>query len=159
MSLIQNKKLHLNYEIKETLEAGLKLTGNEVKAIRSGQAQIDGAKIIIRGGEAFVVGLQISSYQNQKKINPPSSDNNKNKIKIEESKINNQTSDRIVKLLLNKNEIFKLHQFSEKGFQLQAEKIYTVHGLLKLQIAVGKRKKKADKRETIRQKDFKRDDI
>lgn len=157
MSLIHNKKLHLNYEIKETLEAGLQLTGNEVKAIRSGQAQIDGAKIIIRGGEAFVVGLQISPYQNQnsKKIISSPSPNKKNN----ENKIINQNSDRIVKLLLNKNEIFKLHQFSEKGFQLQAEKIYTLHGLLKLQIAIGKRKKKNDKRETIRQKDFKRDDI
>ena len=146
MSLIQNKKLHLNYEIKETLEAGLKLTGNEVKAIRSGQAQIDGAKIIIRGGEAFVVGLQISPYQNQD-------------ARINKNEIHNQMNDRVVKLLLNKNEIFKLYQLSEKGFQLQAEKIYTLHGLLKLQIAVGKRKKKNDKRETIRQKDFKRDDI
>jgi len=157
MSLIHNKKLHLNYEIKETLEAGLQLTGNEVKAVRSGQAQIDGAKIIIRGGEAFVVGLQISPYQNQniKKIISSPSPNKKNN----ENKIINQNSDRIVKLLLNKNEIFKLHQFSEKGFQLQVEKIYTLHGLLKLQIAIGKRKKKNDKRETIRQKDFKRDDI
>jgi len=139
MSLIQNKKLHLNYTVSETFEAGIKLLGNEVKSIRSSQAQIDGAKIIIRGGEAFIVGMSISPYQNHDKV----------KKKIIEN-------DRTRKLILNKSEILKLAVLTEKGFNLQAEKVYDKHGIIKLQIAVCKRKNKQDKRETIKKKDLKR---
>ena len=69
MSVVQNKKLHLNYTVFDSFEAGLKLTGNEVKAVRGSAAEIEGAKIIIRGGEAFLVGIYIAPYQNHHKIN------------------------------------------------------------------------------------------
>jgi len=146
MSIVQNKKLHLNYTVFDSFEAGLKLTGNEVKAVRGSAAEIEGAKIIIRGGEAFLVGIYISPYQNHDKLN------NENK------KTKNQTrSDKTKKLLLKKNEILKLATLVEKGFHLLVEKIIEKHGLLKLQIAVCKRKNKADKREIIRKRDLKRD--
>ena len=58
----------MNYEIKERFEAGLELFGNEVKAIRNSKAQIDGAKIIIRGGEAFIVGMNVLLIKASEKI-------------------------------------------------------------------------------------------
>lgn len=138
MSLVENKKLHLSYEIKDKLEAGIELAGNEVKSIRSSQAQIDGAKIIIRGGEAYVVGMSVSPYQNSEK----------------EKKSKN---DRTRRLLLKKSEILKLATESEKGLSLLPVKIYDNHGLLKLEIGIAKRKNKSDKRETIKLKEFKRE--
>jgi SsrA-binding protein len=139
MSLVENKKIHLNYEIKDKVEAGLELFGNEVKAIRSSKAQIDGAKVIIRGGEAFIVGMSVSPYQNSK------------------DETENKKNDRTRKLLLKKSEILKLATESEKGLSLLPVKVYDHHGLLKLEIGIGKRKNKADKRETIKLKEFKKE--
>lgn len=138
MSLVENKKLHLNYEIKDKFEAGLELFGNEVKAIRIGKAQIDGAKIIIRGAEAFIVGMNVSPYQQS--------------LKEEKTK-----NDRTRKLLLKKSEILKLATESEKGFSILPIRIFDNHSLLKLEIGLVKRKNKQDKRETIKLKDFKRE--
>ena len=140
MSLVENKKLHLNYEVKDKLEAGIELFGSEVKAIRSSKAQIDGSKVIIRGGEAFIVGMNVSPYQNSK-------DEEKKKEK----------NDRTRRLLLKKSEILKLATESEKGFSFLPIKIYDNHGLLKLEIGICKRKNKADKRETIKLKEFKKE--
>lgn len=140
MSLVENKKIHLNYEVKDKLEAGIELFGNEVKAIRSSKAQIDGAKVIIRGGEVFVVGMNVSPYQNSK-------DEEKKKEK----------NDRTRKLLLKKSEILKLATENEKGFSFLPIKIYDNHGLLKLEIGICKRKNKADKRETLKLKEFKKE--
>lgn len=140
MSLVENKKLHLNYEVTQKLEAGIELLGNEVKSIRSSQAQIDGSKIIIRGGEAFIVGMNVSPYQNH---------NKDSKVKIE--------NDRTRKLLLKKSEILRLATENEKGLSLLPIKIFNDHGLLKLEIGICKRKNKADKRETIKLKEFKKE--
>ncbi|MEN9338633.1 MAG: SsrA-binding protein [Candidatus Parcubacteria bacterium] len=140
MSLVENKKIHLNYEVKERFEAGIELIGNEVKSIRSGQAQIDGAKVIIRGGEAFIVGMSVSPFQNHENL-----------------KKKNLENDRTRKLLLKKSEILRLATESEKGLSLLPVKIYDHHGLLKLEIGICKRKNKADKRETLKLKEFKRE--
>ena len=140
MSLVENKKLHLSYEVTQKLEAGIELLGNEVKSIRGSQAQIDGSKVIIRGGEAFIVGMSVSPYQNHDKDK---------KGKIE--------NDRTRKLLLKKSEILKLETENEKGLSLLPIKIFNDHGLLKLEIGICKRKNKADKRETIKLKEFKRE--
>lgn len=138
MALIENKKIHLTYEVKDKYEAGLELFGNEVKAIRNGKAQIDGAKIIIRGGEAYIVGMSVSPYQNSEK----------------DKKTKN---DRTRKLLLKKSELLKLATETEKGLSLLPIKIYDSHGLLKLEVGVCRRKNKADKRETIKLKEFKKE--
>ena len=140
MSLVENKKLHLSYEVTQKLEAGIELLGNEVKSIRGSQAQIDGSKVIIRGGEAFIVGMSVSHYQNHDKDK---------KGKIE--------NDRTRKLLLKKSEILKLATENEKGLSLLPIKIFNDHGLLKLEIGICKRKNKADKRETLKLKEFKRE--
>ncbi|NCO62150.1 SsrA-binding protein, partial [Candidatus Kaiserbacteria bacterium] len=58
-----NKKAHFNFEILETFEAGLVLLGTEVKSIRAGKAHLEGGYIIIRGGEAYLVGIGIPSFQ------------------------------------------------------------------------------------------------
>lgn len=60
---IQNRKAHFNFEILETFEAGLVLQGFEAKSIRAGKGKLEGAHVIIRGGEAFLVGTSISPYQ------------------------------------------------------------------------------------------------
>ena len=138
MSLVENKKIHLDFEIKDKFEAGLELFGNEVKSIRNSDAQITGSKIIIRGGEAFIVGMNVSPFQASEK----------------EKKTKN---DRVRKLLLKKSEILKLFTESEKGLSILPIKIYDHHGLLKIEIGLCKRKNKQDKRETIKLKDFKRE--
>lgn len=138
MALIENKKIHLTYEVKDKYEAGLELFGNEVKAIRNGKAQIDGAKIIIRGGEAYIVGMSVSPYQNSEK----------------EKK---EKDDRTRRLLLKKSEILKLATETEKGYSFLPIKIYDSHGILKLEVGVCRRKNKADKRETIKLKEFKKE--
>lgn len=138
MALVENKKIHLTYEVKDKYEAGLELFGNEVKAIRNSKAQIDGAKIIIRGGEAYIVGMSVSPYQNSEKEK-------------------RDKNDRTRRLLLKKSEILKLATESEKGYSLLPIKIYDSHGILKLEFGVCKRKNKADKRETLKLKEFKKE--
>ena len=63
MRLIESKKLHLTHAINDTKEAGVELFGFEVKSLRGKQGSLDGAKVIIRGGEAFMVGSYIPPYQ------------------------------------------------------------------------------------------------
>ena len=60
---IQNKKARFNFEILETFEAGIVLAGYEVKAVRAGRGKLEGSHVVIRGGEAFLVGASISHYQ------------------------------------------------------------------------------------------------
>lgn len=152
MALVENKKIHLNYEIKDKLEAGIELTGNEVKAIRNSKAQMDGAKIIIRGGEAFLVGMNVQPYQSTEKSPPLSSP------KGRMSPFGGfRGTDRTRKLLLKKSEILKLATESEKGLSLLPLKIYDSHGLLKLEFGICKRKNKKDRRETLKLKEFKRE--
>src|SRR3989344_7098973 len=63
MSLIEHKKARFNYEILETYEAGLELLGFEVKSLRKGQGSLEGAHVIVRGGEAYLTGATIPPYQ------------------------------------------------------------------------------------------------
>ena len=63
MKLVENKKLHLTYVIEDSCEAGLELIGHEVKTLRSKLGSLEGARVIIRGGEAFLVGAYIPPYQ------------------------------------------------------------------------------------------------
>lgn len=148
MNLAENKKIHLDYEIKDKFEAGIKLTGNEVKAIRNNKAQITGSKIIIRGGEAYIVGMSVSPYQQSNKESTSA------EVSSRQGKSKN---DRTRKLLLRKSEILKLATESEKGFSILPIRIFDNHSLLKLEIGLVKRKNKQDKRETIKLKDFKRE--
>ncbi len=156
MSLVENKKLHLNYEVKDKLEAGIELFGNEVKSIRGSQAQIDGSKVIIRGGEAFIVGMSVSPYQNHL-ASPKSSPKGRTSPLSIGKGLGDRTNDRTRRLLLKKSEILKLATENEKGLSLLPIKIFNNHGLLKLEIGICRRKNKADKRETLKLKEFKRE--
>jgi len=136
---IRNKKAHFDFEILETLEAGVILKGHEVKAVRKGKASLNGAYIIIRGGEAFLVGASISAYQIS---------NTPKKYDPEQAR----------KLLLNKKELIELERQSEKqGLTIIPIKWYNKNRHIKLQIAVARGKKKADKREKLKERDTKRD--
>jgi SsrA-binding protein len=136
---ITNKKAFFNYEILEGFEAGVVLTGSEVKAVRTGKASLAGAYVIIRGGEAYLVNAHISPYQipNTPKHYEP---------------------DHARKLLLSRKQLTELEQASEKqGLTIVALKWYNKNRYLKLSIALARGKKKGDKRETLKERDSKRD--
>lgn len=136
---VRNKKASLNYEFLETFEAGVVLFGYEVKAIRANKAKLDGAYVIIRGGEAFLVNSSVSPYQ---VANAPK----------------DYDPERPRKLLLSKKELAALERYSEQaGLTVVALKWYNKNRKLKLSIAAGRGKKKADKRESLKAKTAKRD--
>ncbi len=130
---IRNKKLHLEYEILETYTAGIELYGYEVKSLRAGHAQIDGGRVIIRGGEAYIIGINIQPYQVS---NTPKS----------------YQPDRTRKLLLKKSEIIKLATLDRTGITLLPLSIYERNNRIKVDIVIGKKLKKWDKREILKKK-------
>ncbi len=136
---INNRKAHFNYEILDTLEAGLVLHGYEVKAVRQGKGKIEGSHVVVRGGEVFLVGASITAYQ---PANTPK----------------NYDPERTRKLLLSKKEIAVLDQKTntEKLTAIPL-KLYNSGQKIKLEIAVARGKKKYDKRETLKARDTKRD--
>jgi len=137
--LASNKKAKFDYELLDTYEVGVSLLGTEVKALRSGQGKLDGAHVIVRGGEAFLVNASIPPFQ---KANAPA----------------DYDAERARKLLLTKKEIAELEQKSEKqGLTVVPIKWYNAGRKLKLEIAIGRGKKKTDKRQTIQARDTKRD--
>jgi len=137
--LADNKNAYYNYEILDTYEAGMVLTGQEVKSIRAGKISLKGSYIILKGKEVYLVGAFISPYQPK---NTPE----------------NYDPERFRKLLLNKAEIKQLlGKTKEKGLALIPLKIYTKRARIKLAFGIGKGKKKSDKRETIKRREVNRD--
>jgi SsrA-binding protein len=138
-SFVFNKKAHFDYEILDTIEAGIVLSGTEVKAIKTGHGSLMGAFAIIRSGEAWLINANIPPYQPK---NTPKS----------------YEPERSRKLLLNKKEInYLIGKTQEKGLTLVPIKLYNKKGKIKLEIGLGKGKKKFDKREAIKKKDMKRE--
>jgi SsrA-binding protein len=138
-SLIANKKASFNYELLETFEAGASLLGTEVKSLRSGQGKLEGAYVVVRGGEAFLVGASIPAFQ-------------KKNTAVE------YDPERSRKLLFTKKELAELEQKSEhQGLTIVPIKWYNKNSKLKLQVAIARGKKKADKRQSIKAHDTKRD--
>ncbi|MEZ4195421.1 MAG: SsrA-binding protein SmpB [Candidatus Paceibacterota bacterium] len=136
---ISNKKAYFDYEILEEFEAGVVLSGAEVKSVRAGKATLNGAYVIIRGEEAYLVNASISPYQ---VANTPK----------------NYEPDRARKLLLSRKELEKLERGSESnGLTIVAIKWYNKKRYLKLLIGLARGKKKADKRESLKKRDTKRD--
>ena len=136
---INNKKAHFNYEIMDTYEAGIKLQGFEVKSIKKGQGSINSAFCIIRGEEAYIVGMHIPPYQ--PKNTYPGYD-----------------PDQTRKLLLSKKEIKKLaEKDSIKGLTLVPLSLYSKGPYIKVSIAIARGKKAYDKRESIKKRDVERD--
>ena len=139
MSLVENKKARLNYEILEEYEAGMELLGPEVKSLRAGQGKLEGSHAIIRGGEAYLVGVHIPPYQPD---NTPQG----------------YDADRTRKLLLTKKELMALSQYEgQKGLTIVPLKVYNKGRNLKLLLGVARGKKKYDKRATLKERDTKRE--
>ena len=135
----ENRKARFDYEIMDTYECGLSLLGFEVKAVRSGKASLTGAHVIIRGAEAYIIGLVIEPYQPK---NTPL----------------DYEPDRTRKLLVTKAEIKKLEKAGEtKGLTLIPLSVYNKNGKIKVNVAVARGKKLHDKRESIKKRDTDRE--
>lgn len=133
-----NSRVSFDYEILETIEAGLELRGSEVKSIKTGKVSVKGAYAKIINNEAWLVGATIPPYQ----------------IKNTPSDYNSQRS---IKLLLTKKQISTLVGTSQAhGLTLVPLKLYDKKGRIKLLIGIARGKKKYDKRETIKKRDIAR---
>lgn len=138
MEYATNPKAIFDYEILETIEAGIVLKGHEVKAIKTGKASIKGSYVKILNEEPFLIGAVVSPYQ-------PS------------NMLNDYDPQRFRKLLLSKKEISKLIGISQaQGLTLVPLKLYGKKGFVKLLIGIARGKKKYDKREIIKKKDVQR---
>ena len=136
--IAQNKKARHDYFIEETYEAGMALTGTEVKSIRLGKVNLKDCYADVKQGEVYVHNMHISPY--------------------EKGNIFNRDPLRDRKLLLNRREINKLIGYvQQKGYSLVPLQIYLSHGLVKMQLAVAKGKKLYDKRDDMARRDAKRD--
>lgn len=136
---IRNRRVEFEFKLLNTFEAGLILTGTEVKSLREGHANLNDAYCYIRQGELFVRNMFISEY--------------------DLGTYNNHDPRRPRKLLLTRNELNKLEKkVKEKGFTIVPVRLYfSERGLAKLEIALAQGKKSFDKRHSIKEKDTKRD--
>ena len=133
-----NRKARFNYFFNEFFEAGIVLTGSEVKSLRVGKANITESYALDLSGEIFLINSHIPSYK--------------------ESSYNNHDPKRNRKLLLNKREINKLiGRINREGFTLIPTKLYFKKGKAKIEIAVAKGKKQYDKREVKKKRDWNRE--
>jgi SsrA-binding protein len=134
-SISVNKKAFFNYEILESLEAGISLLGSEVKAVREGRVSMKDTYADVRNGEIFLFGLHISPYEAANRFN------------------HDPLRER--KLLLHRREIRRLTgKIQERGLTLIPTKILmTDKGLIKVELALAKGKKLYEKREAIKERD------
>lgn len=134
----QNKKARHDYHIEETYEAGIVLTGTEIKSIRAGKANLRDSFARISNGEVFLHNVHISPYEQGNRYN--------------------HEPLRTRKLLLRGKEIVKLIGLTkEKGYSLVPLRMYLKGGFAKLELALAKGKKLYDKRETLKRKDAQRE--
>ena len=138
MTEIKNKKALFDYFIEEEIECGIVLKGTEIKSIRNGQANIKDCYAIVKNNEVFLLNMYIAKYN--------------------DASIFNHDERRTRKLLLNKREILKLRDKVEiSGYTLVPIKLYFKGNKAKILLGVAKGKKNYDKRESIKEKDIKRD--
>lgn len=138
MALLTNDRITFDYEILEEIEAGLELLGTEVKSLRAGQGSLKGARVVARGGEAFLVGATIPAWQaaNAQKDYDPT---------------------RTRKLLLQSREIAHVASAEgQKGLTIVPISVYNKGQKLKLSIGIARGKKKADKRQDLKARDEER---
>ncbi|MBI2122049.1 MAG: SsrA-binding protein SmpB [Candidatus Sungbacteria bacterium] len=134
-----NRKAHFDYEILQTLEAGIELYGFEVKSVKTGHMHLTGSFAIIRNNEAQLLNATISPFQ------PKNTPTDYNPIRTR-------------RLLLKKSEIKELiGKSSAQGLTIVPLRVYTKRGLVKILLGLGRHKKKADKRETIKKREAERD--
>jgi SsrA-binding protein len=133
-----NRRARHDYAVEETLEAGIVLTGTEIKSIRAGRANLAEAYARIERGEAWLIGAHIAPY--------------------EQGNRNNHEPTRTRKLLLHRDQISELiGRTQAKGFTLVPLRLYIQHGIAKLELGVARGKKAYDKRRTIAERDARRE--
>jgi len=136
--ICKNKKAHLNYQIEETYEAGIVLTGSEVKSCRQGQANLKDGYARVKNGEVFLYDVHISPYSH--------------------AGYSQHEPLRVRKLLFHKQEIKRLlGKTKEQGYTLVPLKMYFRNGKVKVEIGLARGKKLYDRREEIRKRDLKRE--
>jgi len=136
--ICNNKKAYHDYFIEEKIEAGMVLTGTEVKSLRMGKANLNDSFATVKSGEAFLNNLHISPYDFGNR--------------------ENHDPDRMRKLLLHKKEITKLFsRIREQGYSLVPLRLYFKNGMVKVEMGLAKGKKLYDKRQDMKQKDHKRE--
>jgi SsrA-binding protein len=139
MEYARNKRAGFDYSIEETFEAGIELTGIEVKSVRKGRVSLDGAHVIVRGAEAFALGIRIEPYQPK---NTP----------------DDYDPARTRKLLLHTKELLTLAKAEgTKGLTTIVISLYNKGSKIKASIAIAKGKRLHDKRETIKKRETDRE--
>jgi SsrA-binding protein len=135
---VDNRRARYEYEILESLEAGLSLTGTEVKAIRSGGVSLSEAYARFRDGEAWLLGMHVPPYK--------------------QGSFSNAEPNRPRKLLLHREEIVRLQsRVGEKGLTIVPLRLYFTRGMVKVQLGLARGKKLWDKRADVAKRDAERD--
>lgn len=137
-TLSTNRRARFDYEILEKFKAGIELTGHEAKSIKMGGASIAGAYAVARNGELFLIGMDVPSFQ--PKNAPPDYDPKRTR-----------------KLLLNRWEINELLGKLRTNLTLVPLSVYTDRGLVKIELGLGRGRKKKDKRELIKKRETERE--
>lgn len=135
---ITNRKARHEFYLYDSIEAGIQLAGPEVKSVKNGRIKLDGSFVRFINGEAYLVNADIPVYI--------------------ASRPNNYDPNRTRKLLLHKRQLVALEiKTRQKKLTVVPVSCYTKHGLVKVEIALAKRKKNIDKREELRRKDLERE--
>lgn len=133
-----NRRARHDYTVEKTYEAGLVLTGTEVKSLRQGRANLSDGYAYIKGNEAFIDNINIPEYS--------------------QGHWTNHSAKRTRKLLLHREEIVKIsHSVSAGGYTLVPLKLYFKDGRAKIEIGIAKGKREFDKRQTLRERQDKRE--
>lgn len=134
-----NKKAYFDYFIEDKFQAGLVLEGVEIKSVRAGKVNLKDSYVLVKNGEVFLMGAHIAEYEKADGLN----------------KVDTR---RTRKLLLTKSEIRKLERkVNIKGYTIVPIKMYLSHNLAKLEIAVAKGKELYNKKDSLKEKDIKRE--
>jgi len=136
--LALNKRAGFDYEISERFKAGVELTGHEAKSIKMGRISIAGSHAAVRGGELFVFGMEVPSFQPR---NAP----------------DGYDPMRTKKLLMTRDEINYLTGKLRENLTLVPSRVYTERGLIKVELGLGRGRKKRDKRELIKKREVERE--
>jgi SsrA-binding protein len=137
-TVASNRRARHDYAIQETLEAGIQLTGDEVKSLRGGRASLTDCYARVRGGEAWIEGMHIPPY--------------------EQGDVKRHLPTRPRKLLLHRREIDKLEaQQQEERLTIVPLRVYFTHGIAKVELGVGKGKREYEKRQSIAKRESQRE--
>lgn len=139
MSIVENRKARFNYHIEERFEAGVVLSGWEIKAIRAGQVQLTDGYVVLKDGELFMIGCRINALRSASTHVRPEADRTK-------------------KLLMKKDQIRRLiGKVEQKGFTLVPLDLHFKGSYVKAEIALAKGKAEHDKRDTEKKRDWERE--